>query len=136
MEKQPERLNQWLIRICAVLIVIDLLHIPLGLASIPRYYQRVSTLTIPVYGTGIGNVLTNEGALAEATARGITLSTFAIYLMCVQLFASLVFTLVGSLVLWRVRRYWFGWFTAHVMLFLIHMPFTSRSRSRCSYQRF
>jgi hypothetical protein len=110
--------NRWLIIACAVLIVIDLLWIPLGVASIPRFIQRVTTLTIPVYGVGIGNVLTNESVAAQANARGMSLPAFAWYLLAVQLFAALIFTAVGGLVLWRGRAHWFGWFTAHVMLFL------------------
>ena len=118
VQDPSQNLNCWLTRACAALIAIDLLHIPLGLASIPRYIQRVTTLTIPVYGTGIGNVLTNELVLAQASARGMTLPIFAWYLLSIQLFASLIFTMMGGLVLWRARDHWFGWFTVHVLLFL------------------
>ena len=118
MAESSKNLNNWLIRACAVLIVIDLLHIPLGLASIPRFYQRVTTLTIPIYGAGIGNPLTNQSVLAQAAERGMSLSTIAVYFLGVQLFAALIFSLIGGLVLWRARDHWFGWFTAHVMLFL------------------
>jgi hypothetical protein len=113
-----ERLNRWLIRASAVLIAADLLHIPVGLASIPLYYHRITTLTIPVYGIGIGNALTNESVVAQAAARGMSLSTFAFYMLGIQLLAAIIFTVTGGLVLWRARDHWFGWFTAHVMLFL------------------
>ncbi len=41
--------GRWLVMLLAVLIVIDLLYFALGLASLPRYYQRVSTLTVEPY---------------------------------------------------------------------------------------
>lgn len=118
MTDPQQRINRWLKRACLVLILVDLLHIPFGLASFPRFYQRVSTLSIPEYGTGIGNALTNVSVLAEAEARGMSVSGFAVYLLVIQVSAALVFTGVGVLVLWRARGHWFGWFTAHVMFFL------------------
>ncbi len=42
-------LERGLVLLFAVLIVIDLLYFALGLASLPLYYRRVSTLTIEPY---------------------------------------------------------------------------------------
>jgi hypothetical protein len=104
MTDAPTPLNRWLIRACALLIIFDLLHIPLGLASIPAYYKHVTTLTIPVYGLDIDNLLTNASVVELAQARGMTLPAFATYVLGVQLLASLTFIGVGMLVLWRARQ--------------------------------
>jgi len=116
--KAPTGKDRWLIRICGALIVLNLFWIPLGIASIPRYIQRVTTLTIPTYGIGIGSVLTNASVLADAGARGMSLATYAWYLLGIRMAAAAVFTGVGALLLLRARGHWFGWFTALVMFFL------------------
>lgn len=92
MALQEFKYNRVLTIACALLIAVDLFYIPLSLLSIPRYLERVSNLTIPEFGTGIGDVLTNESAAALAAERGMSPEEFAIYSLAVRLFGAGVFT--------------------------------------------
>ncbi len=60
--------------------------------------------------------------LTAANARGMSPPAYAIYWMIVSVVCAALLGVVGGLVLWRARHHWFGWFTAHVLLFLIGYP--------------
>lgn len=122
---QPRRSrdgNWWLTLTFAVLIVFDLLYLALGFASLPLYYQRVSTLTVEPYYQLEQIAINSEIVLAAANARGMSPPMYAAYWMTFIVTGALIMGGVGTLVLWRVRRHWFGWFTAHVLLFLTQYP--------------
>ena len=116
----PQRrdLNWWLIRACALLIAWDLLHLALALASIPRYIQRASTLTIVAYQLGKNSGVSNETVLAAARSHGMPVGQFAVYQSGVALLFAVLVATIGLIVLSRARDQWFVWFTAHIMLFL------------------
>lgn len=111
-------LNWWLIRACAVLIGWDLLHLGLTLASIPRYIQRASALTIAPYLLGVNSGVSNETVLAAARSHGMPVGQFALYQSVVAFLFAVIVAAVGLVVLSRARGQWFVWFTSHIMLFL------------------
>jgi hypothetical protein len=112
----------WRVIACATLIAIDLLYLVIGLASLPRFYRRVSTLTVEPYYQ-IGQIaISNDIVQIAAAARGMSLPAYAAYWTIFSVFCATVMAGVGGLVLWRARRHWFGWFTAHVLLFMTQYP--------------
>jgi signal transduction histidine kinase len=113
-----ERLNSTLKAICAVLIVFVASHIVLQLVSIPRYYQRVTTGTVPTILLGSGEVTMSNALVAEwAAERGMDLQTYALYSIALNVTITLGFAAVAALILWKAHREWFHWFTALVLLF-------------------
>ena len=111
------RLNRVLKAVCGVLIVFVVSQIGLAVAGFPRYYQRVTTGQAPTVILGGDTRVSNELIAAWAAERGMTLQTYALYFLALQLVVTLGFASVGGLILWRARRDWFHWFTALVLLF-------------------
>ncbi len=112
-----DRLNRALKIICAVLIVFVGSQLLLELASIPRYYQRVTTGTVPVVMLGSEIRMSNAIVAEAAASRGMALTTYAAYTIALQLVITLGFVSVAALILWKAHREWFHWFTAFVLLF-------------------
>jgi signal transduction histidine kinase len=114
----PQRLNNLLKRICGVLIAIVASHTLLQILSIPRYYQRVTTGTVPTVLLGSGEITMSNALVAGwAAERGMTLQTYALYSIVSNVAILLGFAGVAALILWKARREWFHWFTALVLLF-------------------
>ena len=112
-----DRLNRGLKAVCGVLIVFTCSTVLLQLAGIPRYYQRVTTGTVPVVSVG-GEITMSNAIIAEAAAaRGMAIETYAVYSIVLKLVITLGFVSVAALILWKARREWFHWFTAFVLLF-------------------
>jgi hypothetical protein len=116
--------NPWLRAALAFLIVVDLLVIAVGLASIPVYVDRAANGTIESYQLGItavGNAITAK----LGAARGMTPSQYALYESLVGAAFALTVSGIGLFTLWRARNQWFGWLTAHIMLFLAAWSLTT-----------
>jgi hypothetical protein len=114
----PQRLNNILKRACGVLIAIVASHTVLQLFSIPRYYQRIVTGTVPTVLLGSGEATSSNTLVAQwAAERGMALHTYALYSIALNLTITFGFAGVAALILWKARREWFHWFTALVLLF-------------------
>ena len=111
------RLNRVLKAVCGMLIIFVASHLVLAVASLPRYYQRVTTGQVPTVVLAGDTRISNELVATWAAERGMTLQTYALYSMALQLVITLGFMSVGMLILWKARSNWFHWFTALVLLF-------------------
>jgi len=107
-----------LILACAILLAITASLVAVGLASIPKYYERVVTQTVPTT-TSLNLIkVTNETVVAQAAARGLDLKTFALYNILRNLVITLGFEIIAVLLVWKARGEWFRWFTALVLAFV------------------
>jgi hypothetical protein len=114
---RAERWNYLLVRVCQVLLVFVLSHVVITLANIPRYYQRVSTLSVPTVQFG-GEIRTsNDLVLSQVAARGMSPSTYAAYIIGLNLIIALPFLVTGLLIASKAQRNWYHWFTAFVLVF-------------------
>ncbi|RPI32076.1 MAG: hypothetical protein EHM70_09860 [Chloroflexota bacterium] len=103
---------------CAVLIVLVASQVALSLAGIPLYYQRVTTASVPTLVVGSEVRMSNDLVNQWAAERGMSLHTYALYSILLNLTITIGFTLVAALILLKARRQWFHWFTALVLLFI------------------
>jgi hypothetical protein len=108
----PGRQDIILILVLGLLIVYLLV-----LASIPAYYQRVVTQSVPTVVVNGEMTVGNIKIAAEAAARGMTLPVYAIYTLVLNLLIALGFVAAGLLILWKAQGDWFRWLTAFVLLF-------------------
>lgn len=114
---RAERWNDLLVRVCQVLLLFVLSHVVITLANIPRYYQRVSTLSVPTVQFG-GEIRTSTDlVLSQVAARGMSPSTYAAYIIGLNLITALPFLVAGLLIAWKAQRNWYRWFTAFVLVF-------------------
>jgi hypothetical protein len=121
MKNQPSRVNRLLTVFFAVLLAIQVLYLLIGLASIPRYYQRVTTQAIGVEKPVVyyGEVqISNETVSQMAVERGLSLAEYATYRIIINVVAALTPLAVAALLVWRAGWQWFAWFTAFIIVFL------------------
>lgn len=105
--------------IFAVLIAYVLANVALGLASLPEFYERVSTMSVGVVAGPDGEPLVSDAIFTEAAReRGMSMPVYAAYHIALNVGNTLVLGTLAALVLWRARREWFGWFTACIIIFL------------------
>jgi hypothetical protein len=96
-------------------IILALGYLLLWLASLPNYYERVSTLTIEPFKLGERTIYNNEMAQTEANQRGITVQANVIYNIANDIIRVLIFYGIAGIILWRTAN-GFGWFTAFVLM--------------------
>jgi hypothetical protein len=92
-------------------------YLALLLTSLPNFYQRASTLTIEPYYLGEPVSYDNATAQQDASERGFSPQTNAIFEIAFTLFQLVVYYLLTALIAWRTTT-GFGQFTAFVLLFL------------------
>ena len=102
----------------AAALAINVGYTLVGLASIPAYYERVTTQTIEPYVFVDREVVSNELAAREASEREMSLSAYAIYQIVLQTVLALVPLTVAAVVAWRAHRQWFAWYSAFIIVFL------------------
>ncbi len=110
--------NRLLILCFALALAINVGYMIVGLASIPAYYERVTTQTVEPYVVGDRTVISNELVAKEAAERGLSLSAYAVYQAALNCVMALVPLAVAAVVVWRARRQWFAWYTAFLIVFL------------------
>ncbi len=110
--------NRLLILCFALALAINVGYTLVGLASIPTYYERVTTQTVEPYVIGDQTVISNELVAKEAAERGLSLSAYAVYQVALNCVMALVPLAVAAVVAWRARRQWFAWYTAFLIVFL------------------
>ncbi len=114
----PRLAGRWLTAARILWIVLAVGYLALWLASLPNFYERVSTLTIEPYRLGERVIFDNEQARQDALERGLSLQANAIFEIAFTLFQVVVYYLLTALIAWRTSD-GFGWFTAFVLLLLI-----------------
>jgi len=110
--------NRLLILCFAVAMVVNVGYTLVGLASIPSYYERVTTQTVEPYVVANHTVVSNELEAKEADERGMSLSAYAIYQIVLRSVLALVPLTVAAMVAWRAHKQWFAWYTAFLIVFL------------------
>jgi hypothetical protein len=109
--------NRTLKFICAVLIAYVAGVLIISLASMPAYYQRVTSGTVPDEFLGDELRMSNALVAGWADERGMDLQEYALYSIFLNLSIAFGFVSVAVLILWKAHREWFNWFTALVLLF-------------------
>jgi hypothetical protein len=107
----------------AVLLFVNIGYLLLGFASIPRYYERVTTLTIQPYDVPAANYPTNESVQQSAAEHGMTLSQYAVEQIVFNSALVLLFMAVAVLIVSRARWNWFAWFSAFFLVFIAEFAF-------------
>ena len=110
--------NRLLTIFFAFLLAIEVLYTLIGFASIPLYYQRVTSQTIePVVYSGAVQ-LSNEIVAQSAVDGGVSLGQYAVLHIIFNAAAAFIPLVVAGLIVWRARWNWFAWFTAFIIVFL------------------
>jgi hypothetical protein len=86
----------------------------LWLASLPTFYQRVTSQMVPTNVTGASPV-SNEFFQQQAAEAGLSLAGYVVYSTILKGFNLFVFYLLAGLIWWRLPN-WFGWATASILL--------------------
>jgi hypothetical protein len=119
----PNRANRILTIIFAVLLMVNVGHLLMGFASIPVYYERVTTLTIPPYDSAIGNYPTNESVVHNAETHKMTLAQYAVTQIVYHSVIVLLCLVVAILLILRAGWNWFAWYTAVLLTFIAGFAF-------------
>lgn len=112
------RSNRVLTIFFAALFFINVAYLLLGFASIPRYYERVTTLSIPQSKVSFATYPTNEGVQQSASEHGMTLPQYALEQILFHSAFVLLFMSVALLIVFRARWNWFAWFSAFFLVFI------------------
>jgi len=118
MNSHSAGLNRLLTVVFAILLVVQVLYLLIGFASIPLYYHRVTAEAIePVVYYGKAQI-SNELVAQMAVERGLSLTQYAAYRIVFNTVAALVPLVIAALIVRRARWQWFAWFTAFIIVFL------------------
>jgi hypothetical protein len=120
------RTNRILTICFAALLFINIGYLLLGFASIPRYYERVTTLTIQPYDVPAANYPTNEAVQRSAAEHGMTLPQYAVEQIVFNSALVLLFMAVAVLIVARARWNWFAWFSAFFLVFIAEFAFSGQ----------
>ncbi len=112
----PRLQGRWLAIARAVWIVLALLLLANFIASIPATYGQLRTIcTNSTFGHC--NIWQPTPANMQALHRlGISLDTYAVYTLTIDVLASLVFLAVGAVIFWRKSDEWMGLFVSLVLV--------------------
>lgn len=118
MNSHASTTNRLLTATFAILLVIQVSYLLVGFASIPAYYQRVTTQSMePVIYYGQVQ-LSNAMVGQMATDRGLSLEQYASYRIAAGLIAAPIPLALAIVIVWRSGWKWFAWFTAFVIVYL------------------
>jgi hypothetical protein len=107
-----------LIAFFALVLACNGAYLIAGLASVPAYYQHVTTQTIEPYVVGTTPTLSNDMAAHEAVERGLSLQGYALLQIILAVGVALALAGTAALIVWRARQQWYAWYTAFVFVFL------------------
>jgi hypothetical protein len=102
----------------ALALAVNVSYTLVGLASIPAYYERVTTQTIEPYALAGITFISNEMVAKEAAERGLSLPAYAGYQVVLNSGLALAALAVAAVVVWRARGWWFAWYSAFIIVFL------------------
>ncbi|MCC7358126.1 MAG: hypothetical protein IT317_01530, partial [Anaerolineales bacterium] len=113
----PTRLDVWRIRLCAVLVIVNVVQHVLLLAGVPEFYRRVSTGAVPVVVTGGQVSLSPETVAHDAAVRGMSAAAYAGYFLALNLLIAAGFWAAAALVLAKAGGHWYRWLVAVVLIY-------------------
>ena len=103
-----------LARVVLVLFALALLLV--WGASLPEYFRRTSTLTVPAY-VRAGETLTSSAMILGAAAeRDLSVKNYLVYQTIISLVSIGITFGVAGLLLWKSRKSWFSWLAALVLV--------------------
>lgn len=117
------KLNRVLTILFAALFLLNAGYLLMGFASIPRYYERVTTLTIEPYPMFAASYLTNEQAAQNAVKHNMTLSQYAVTQVVYHSIIVLLCMTVALLIVLRAGWNWFAWYSAFLLIFIAEFAF-------------
>lgn len=109
--------NRVLLVISIALLVYCVIMAAAALGSVPVFYQRAITQTLPDVSIQLVTELNNELIAQQAEARGLTLRQYALFRIAVDLLYAGSFFAAALMIALRARRNWYLWFTAWIMVF-------------------
>jgi hypothetical protein len=110
----------------AALLFLNVGYVLVGIASIPLYYERVTTLTIEPYVFGGHDVASNALVQHEAAKRGLMLTQYAVEQLVFSLVFALPIVALATFIVWRARWNWFAWYSAIILLFIAEYALASQ----------
>ncbi len=116
-------MNRVLTILFAALFLLNAGYLLMGFASIPRYYERVTTLTIEPYPMFAASYLTNEQAAQNAVKHNMTLSQYAVTQVVYHSIIVLLCMTVALLIVLRAGWNWFAWYSAFLLIFIAEFAF-------------
>jgi len=115
--ERSARMNRWVIRVCAALLVVMAVQYVFIMVSVPAFYRLAVNGQVRTLMTGT-DVFFSQALLAEnAARRGLTLPAYVVYFVVLNAVIAIGFWIAGAIVVLRARREWFRWFTALVLWF-------------------
>ena len=115
--RRQGRRNRILIAIFGILIAYCIACYVLVLASIPVYYQRVVSGTVPTVILNGDTMISNAQVRRMLRRVRMTLPVYAIYIVALNLAVAAGFVAAGALILWKAQGDWFRWLAAFVLIF-------------------
>lgn len=119
----PNRTNRILTLVFAALLALNVAYLLAGFVSIPRYYERVTTLTIEPYPMPAASYLTNEQAAQNAAKHNMTLPQYAVTQVVYHSLIVLLCLTVALLIVLRAGWNWFAWYSAFILVFIAEFAF-------------
>jgi hypothetical protein len=118
MSKSQTLVNRGLTIFFALAFAMNLIFGLIGLASVPGYYERVTTQTVMERQVNGKVVMSNQIVATSATARGLSLQQYALYRVALGEVIALLHTAIALLLVWRANGKWFLYLTAFIIAFL------------------
>ncbi len=116
-------MNRILTIFFAALFLLNAGYLLMGFASIPRYYERVTTLSIEPYPVPNASYLTNEQAVQNAAKQNLSLPQYALSQTVYHSLIVLLCITVAALIVLRAGWNWFAWYSAFLLLFIAEYAF-------------
>jgi hypothetical protein len=108
--------GHWLAIARAVWIVLALLLLANFIASIPASYDQLRTMCTNPTFAHCNIWQPTPGNMQALQQLGLSLDTYAVYTLTIDVIASLVFLMVGVVIFWRKSDEWMGLFVSLVLV--------------------
>jgi hypothetical protein len=112
----PRLQGRWLAIARAVWIVLALLLLANFIASIPASYGQLRTICTNSTFGHCNIWQPTPGNMQALHQLGLSLDTYALYTITIDVIASLVFLVVGAVIFWRKSDEWMGLFASLVLV--------------------
>jgi len=112
----PRLQGRWLVIARAVWIVLALLLLANFIASIPASYDQLRTICTNSTFEHCNIWQPTPGNAQVLQRLGLSLDTYAVYTLTLDVIASLVFLTVGAVIFWRKSDEWIGLFVSLVLV--------------------
>ncbi len=112
----PRLQGRWLAIARAVWIILALLLLANFIASIPASYVQLRTICTNSTFVRCNIWQPTQANMQALHSLGLSLDTYAVYTLTIDVIASLVFLAVGAVIFWRKSDEWIGLFVSLVLV--------------------